>query len=280
MKLRWSLSCLCTLVSMAVLSGCSSTTSDVGGGANEPGLLVRQPEVVEKQLFEAMRDYYCEHKQWPQSLSDVEAYEVSRGADEGLFADFKDAHFESQRAIILTMNYQNALGVGRKVSFIAPPQCNGEATEGRVSIAGGRIRFELPTGFRLMGGADVKARWKSPPYPDAAWMNESDLLIAIRFGDVEVSPEELVGLSAELEQVYQGSIPGLVWLKKEPIAVNGRTLLEHEFESDSSRGRIVSYVISSTFDHKLVAITVIGPASSVVDVNDVARRIEQTLVIR
>jgi hypothetical protein len=280
MNLRALLSRIAIVLSLAVLPGCSSTTSDARGGATQGELLVRQPELVEKQLFEAMRDYYCEHKQWPQSLADVEVYEVSRGADEGLFADFKDAHFDSQRAIILTMTYQNALGIGRKVSFIAPPQCNGEATEGRVSIAGGRIRFDLPAGFRLMGGADVKARWKSPPYPDAAWVNEGDTLIAIRFGDVEVSADELVALSADLEQAYQSSIPSIAWLKREPIAVNGRTLLEHEFESDSSRGRIVSYVISSTFDNKLVAITVIGPVSSLVDVDEVARRIEQTLVIR
>jgi hypothetical protein len=178
------------------------------------------------------------------------------------------------------MNYRSVSGEERKVSFIAPPQCVGANSDGRVSIAAGRIRFDLPVGFRLMGGADVKARWKNPPYPDAGWKSEGDLIIAIRFGDIEVSEQELAGLSSELQRAYEGSVPGISWLKKEPMAVNGRTLLEHEFESDSSRGRVVSYVISSSFDQKLVAITVIGPVSKTAEVDDVARQIERTLVIR
>ncbi len=269
-----------TLLTVTSLFGCSSTSPNPNGAGGDGGLTVRKPELLEKQLFESMRDYYCDHKRWPESLDDVEAFEVARGANEGLFADFKKPHFESQRAIILTMNYENSVGVERKVSFIAPPQCEGGSSEGRVSIAAGRIRFALPSGFRLMGGADVKARWKNPPYPDAAWMGDSEILIAIRFGDVEVAEGELSGLSAELQEAYERSVPGLVWIKKEALAVKGRTLLEHEFESDSSRGRIASYVISAAFDRRLVAITVVGPADHRAEIDDVARSVEQTLSIR
>jgi hypothetical protein len=277
MKLRRISPLLATVLSIASLFGCSSTASGPGAGGES---IVRQPEVLEKQLFESMRDYYCERKQWPESLDDVEAFEVARGADEKLFAEFRNPRFTSQRAIILTMNYENALGAERKVSFITPPQCDDGDSEERVSIAAGRIRFGLPSGFRLMGGADVKARWKNPPYPDAVWIGDSDILIAIRFGDVEVSEADLVGLSAELTEAYERSVPGLGWLKKEAIAVKGRTLLEHEFDSDSSRGRIVSYVISASFDRRLVAITVIGPAAQLAQVDEIARSVEQTLSIR
>ena len=69
------------------------------------------------------------------------------------------------------------------------------------------------------------------------------------------------------------------WVRQGPLTIDGRTVLEHEFESDSSTGRIVNFVISTSFDGKLLAVTLISRAEDAARVEDVATRVERSLRI-
>jgi hypothetical protein len=130
-----------------------------------------------------------------------------------------------------------------------------------------------------MSADAVKARWKAPPFPDAVWSDENGVLIAIRFGDVEVTSEELEALAPSLTEAYEGSVPSLKWVRQGPRTIDDRTVLEHEFESDSSTGRLVNFVISISFDEKLLAITLISRAEDAARVGDIATQVESSLRI-
>lgn len=269
---------LCGL--MLALVGCSSLSGS--DGPSEPAqssLILRQPEVVEKELFKIISAYYCEHRSWPKAFGDIEEFEEARGRATAILADFKNANLSSQRAIILTVVYENALGVERKVSFIAPPRCDEDENADHVSIAAGRIRFALPEDFELLSGKEIKKKWRAPPYPDVVWRGDDDLLIAVRFGDVVVDKEGIRALESDIAAAYESSVPGLGWIRREETGAGGGAAVIHEFESDSTRGRLATRVLSTVFDGKLMAVTVIGLASDRARVDEVATTIDDTLSI-
>ena len=264
-----SVSRLVLCVVLVIVTGCG--TSSVGPEG--------ESESSEKHMFSVMSRYYCEHKRWPKTMDEVEAFAESVDESSIETGQFQNPTLESSRAVVLTLAYDNNLGARRKVSFIAPPRCDDEKVDGEISIAAGRIRFEVPTGFTLMSVEAIKGRWKTPPFPDAVWRDESGVLIAIRFGDVEVTSAELQTLEPSLTEAYEGSVPSLTWIRHGPRMIADRTILEHEFESDSSTGRLTNFVISTSFDDKLLAITLIGRAEDAARVEEMATHVESSLRI-
>jgi|GEM_PF-1415970 len=266
-------------ISIATLFGCSSSVSTPPAEPAQSALILRQPELVEKRLFSTVSDYYCEHKRWPASFADIEAFEERRGRPASELAEFRMPVISSQRAIVMTIKYQNALGVERTVSFIAPPRCDSGSDSSRVSIAAGRIKFSLLDGCELLSGKEIKRKWKAPPYPDVVWRGDDEILIAVRFGDVAVGKEEVRGLAPDIEAAYESSVPGLVWIQGDANHNGSVEGVVHEFESDSSRGRLVTRVFSTSFDGRLMAITVIGLATDRARVDEVAAAIDESLSI-
>ena len=110
-----------------------------------------------------------------------------------------------------------------------------------------------------MKASAVLARWKAPPYPDAAWSSGDGTLIAVRFGDVELQSGDTAAFFQDVSEAYEASVPSLVWRAKDVVTVGSKTMLRHEFESGSSRGQLVNVVLSGSFDGRLFAITVTGP---------------------
>jgi hypothetical protein len=263
------------LVALVIITGCGgSSVAPEGEGES-----VRGAQSSEKRMFSVMSRYYCEHKRWPKTLDEVTDFAESV-EEEGLaINDFLNPRLTSSRAVVLTLGYDTELGARRKVSFIAPPRCDDEKVDGEISIAAGRIRFEVPTGFALMNAEAVKARWRASPFPDAVWRDEDGLLIAIRFGDVEVTSMELEALVPSLTEAYESSVPSLKWLRKGHRVIDSRAVLEHEFESDSSTGRLVNFVISTSFDDKLLAISLMSRVEDAERVEKVAAQVESSLRI-
>lgn len=262
------LNTLLKLVTPALLLACSATTTTT----------VRPPEEFEEQAFKAMSSFYCEYKRWPENWQEFQEFVTSVGLGETVGADFPSASLESPRAIITTLDYQNMLGSPRKVSFIAPPQCEKAKDPEQVVMCGGRVTFRLPQGFSLMGGVAVKERWRAPPYPDAAWRGQSGgYIIAFRFGEVLVDRGAIADFKETLEAAYETSIPGLKWVQREVVEQNNLPLLLHEFESNSSRGRLATIVLSASFDGKLLSINVVGPVEGRSKVEELARLVTTSL---
>jgi hypothetical protein len=261
------------------LGGCASIDSP-----DKPTEPVSESAAVEKKLFRAVSDFYCTKLSWPKSVDELSAFEAAQRHDVSFLKQFTRATFSSPRAIVLTVSYSSPAGAPRKVSFLAPPRCNGASGRGanksEVSIAGGGIQFRLPRGFSLMKGAEIQSRWKAPPYPDAAWSAQDGTVIAIRFGDLELDDSQVSEALQDMIEAYEAVVPGLVWRGKESMPFGKKQMLRHEFESNSSSGTILNVVYSASFGGKLFAITITGPLDKQQSVSEVAQSVKSSLLVR
>jgi len=264
------------LLTCAVLgSGCASAPARVA-----PVVSPDDPESFEKAAFDVVSEYYCAQKAWPTTWAQVEDFKRERGEDAEWLKLAKEPSISSPRAILATLSYKTEQGAARRATYIAPPRCGKESEKGIVSVAAEGVVFRLPDGFELMRGAELQSKWKAPPYPDAAWGAQDGRVLAIRFGDVEMKPEELPDFAEDMAEAYEASIPSLVWTFKDSKVIDGKPVLYHEFQSVASTGPILNVVLSSTFDSRLFAITITGPSEQSDAVVQTARHIEQSLKIR
>lgn len=251
------------------------------GGCAQSASPLRPPEEFEKETFTAISSFYCEYKRWPNDWNEFDEFLTAVGKGDSLGEDYRNPVLESPRAVLATLSYESMLGAARRVSFIAPPQCEESGDERDVQMCGGRVSFRLLKEFTVMGGVVIKERWRAPPYPDAAWKSKSGgYVIAVRFGEVDLEPAAVADFKQTLEAAYETSIPSLKWLVREVVEQNGRVFLAHEFESTSSRGRIATVVISTSFSGKLLTINVVGPAEGRSQVEEFARNITNSLRIK
>lgn len=263
------------LACCALLVGCATTPPPPAANISQV-----EPESFEKIAFDVLSDYYCVQKKWPTAWTDVVEFQRDRGEEVVWLQTVDDPRISSPRAIFLSLSYNSAEGAPRRATYIAPPRCGKESEMGVVEIAAEGVVFKLPDGFELMPTKIVQQRWKAPPYPDAAWSASDGRLLAIRFGEVEIRPEELSKFADDMAEAYESSIPSLVWTFKDVKVISGKPVLYHEFQSAASTGPIVNVVFSSAFDNRLFAITITGPTEKADAVVQAARQVEQSLQIR
>jgi hypothetical protein len=187
----------------------------------------------------------------------------------------------SPRALLLVVRYKNMQGIDRKVTYIAPPECGSSKDSARVSMIGGRVSFKKVRGFEPLKAAEIKAKWKDGPYPDAAWRDETGaILITVSFGEVPVESSDLEVLKEELEAAYESSVPGVTWIEKNLAAGEEPPKLIHILSSDTPSGRSLSYSMSMSFDGRLLTISVSGPASRQREVEEVGNSVRHSLKLR
>jgi len=275
-KIFIRLTSLCLLAIPALLvGGCSTVPAPIS-----PLVSVEQPDVFEKEAFEVVADFYCSNKRWPVSWVEVEDFQRSRGREVVWLEAVEDPKLSSSRAIFFTLKYVSAEAKPRRATYIAPPHCGKDSVKGIVSIAAEGVVFELPAGFELLPAKEVQKRWKAPPYPDAAWGTSDGKVLAIRFGDLQIKPDELPQFAKDMAEAYEASIPSLVWTFKDSKNIGGKPVLYHEFKSTASTGPLINVVFSGVFDRHLFAITLTGPMDGAAGVVQAARQVESSLKIR
>ncbi len=260
---------LLVLVLVSWLCGCSSSNTVFPEREEREGV-VDTAAPVSEQLFELVKTFYCTYGAWPLSWEELQASGLFQNERRKLLEAITAVEMKSPRAVVLIVSYRDASGVVRKSAFLAPPSCGTGPSEGqgeqRMLMAGGRVSFGLSQAFRMLSRQEIQERWKSPPMPDAAWINSDDIVLAIRFGELEVGREELSELLDTLADAYEQAIPSLRWIQREVVSQNGNSYLVHEFESEGARDLIATGVVSTSFDNKLVSVTVTGKKSLLVDV--------------
>ncbi len=241
---------------------------------------VRDEALVHKELSL----FYCEQRRWPASWEEFTSWAalstsplVSKVGTSPRDS-FLGAKLTSPRAILLTVTYSDKTNAERLVSYIAPPTCQENQDPDTIAIAGERVTFQLPEGFSLLDPAAIQERWKNGAYPDVAWEDQSkSVILAVRFGEAQVSPQDLPTLARPLEQAFTKSVPKIAWIAKRVKSGGEQPRLIHEFESDSSRGRLVTVGMSFSFDEKLLSINLVGPAEKRKEVESAAEAVRATL---
>jgi len=260
-------------------AGCSARTSGTG-----PESASSESVRAETRFFKKVSAFYCAQYRWPKSWSELREFQASQGSEASFLDEFGAAEIQSPRAIVLTLSYVDKQGVRHKASFIAPPSCRpksqGEKASNVVAIAGDGVVFTLPERFSLMKAKEIQERWKAPPFPDAAWHREGGVLVAVRFGDLELSNDQVSDALQDMVEAYEAAVPSLVWRSKGVMSISGKTMLRHEFESASSSGTLLNIVYSGSYDGRLFAVTITGPSHVSQELSDVARQTEETLIVR
>lgn len=267
------------LVIVAGALGCSTREADL-----TPKAPLSESAKAEGRFFKEVSAFYCANFRWPTSWSEFAEFEISRGVASNLFDEFAEPLIQSPRAIVLNLSYLDRANVRRKASFIAPPSCDSNAMQRgesrNVAMAGDGVVFLLPEGFSLMKAGEIAERWKSPPFPDAAWQRADESLIAVRFGDLDLTDEEVTESLDDMVQAYESSLPSLVWRGKSVVAIADKSMLKHEFESTSSQGRIVNVVYTGSYNGRIFAVTITGPIEVADALSQVALQVEATLSVR
>jgi hypothetical protein len=273
------------LAGALVLFGCS-------------GLLARKPsttEAAEEALYSEVSEFYCARNRWPLNFDELTGFVAARTPRVNLATWFPSAEISSPRAIVANVQYDAQKGSAprpgeiavdkpevRRIALLAPPTC-GPASDDptMISMAGGRVSFRLPDGFEPLDRAAVSELWKDAPKPDVAWSHVgTKVLVAVRFGEAVASSETLSDLKDSLEAAYTASVPGLNWIVRDIDRKSPVPHVIHEFESDSSRGRQVTYSVSAPFDGRLLTLQVIGSSDVRVEVEKVATFVQDELLSR
>lgn len=258
------------VVTLSVTAGCST----------QKPAKVRPAESSEKYVFDSMSAFYCSQHRWPRTWDEFVHFDGLSKAAHHAVGEFLDPVMASPRAILLTVKYKNIQGVDRKVTFVAPPDCSG-AKGDEISIAGGRITFNLGKEFSLLGGEAVKAKWKGGPYPDAAWQDATQgIFVTVSFGEVQVTPDQLGTLKEELEATYESSIESLEWVERSLASEEDPPKLVHELKSGGPSGQVLSYAVTVSFDERLLTFSVAGPAMKQKQIERVADVLRRSLTLR
>jgi len=241
----------------------------------------RTPEAGEKTVFTAVSSFYCSERRWPKTWDELIHYEGLSTEAHHAVGEMIAPDLSSPRALLLVVRYKNMQGIDRKVTYIAPPECEGSKDAAYVSMVGGRVTFKKIPGFEPLKGVEIKAKWKDGPYPDAAWRDESGaVLITVSFGEVPVEPADLGGLKEELEAAYESSVPGVTWIERSLARDEEPPKLIHMLSSDTSSGRSLSYSMSMSFDTRLLTLSVSGPASRQKEVEEVGNSLRHSVRLR
>jgi hypothetical protein len=262
---------------VAALPGCGVFSRTRGSPQGSEG----DASAQEQRLFTHLSKFYCAQQRWPTSWQELATFSAEPAQSDADLSYFGAARLSSSRAIITTLEYRTPQQSARRVSFIAPPFCEERPAADTVSVAGGRVTFQLPVGFSVLGGEGVQERWKRPPYPDAAWEDPvSAVVLALRFGEAEIPAAGVAALKGKLESAYEKSVTNITWLTRKSRKSNGLALLLHEYESDSVRGRLVTVGLSFAFDGRLLTVNIVGPQAQRATVESVAEQIHASLVLR
>jgi hypothetical protein len=216
---------------------------------------------------------------------------VSRGGealDSETLSYFEGASVVIPRPILYSLEYtpkgapDSQLASRRRATFIAPPSCGDEELpDGGVSIAGGRVKCILPSGYLPLSLQQIKERWGSGPAPDVAWSDSTgNITVAVRFGEAQLTVQGMESFKAGVESAYARSVPGIQWHRRELSLQSVPPLLVHEFKSTSSRGMLRTVAYSLSFDGSLLSITVTGPESSAETVNTVSTLVRDSLTLK
>lgn len=121
-----------------------------------------------------------------------------------------------------------------------------------VSLAKGKVSFELPPGFRAMTEEMIRFKFPRGNPPTHVYANEKlNVSVAITFSPQPLSPGQLPELKSAMEQTLPRMVPGLKWLAREIVEINGTRWVHFELTSHAIDTDIHNHMYMTSFDGKL-----------------------------
>ena len=121
----------------------------------------------------------------------------------------------------------------------------------RVSLGDGRVSFVPPAGFKAWTKEQIGAKYLRGNPPQYVFANETGAVtVAVTFSPSKVAPEQLPEFKTALEQMLPRMIPGLQWIAREFVTINGRKWLHLEMTSHALDTDIHNHVCATSFAGK------------------------------
>jgi hypothetical protein len=127
------------------------------------------------------------------------------------------------------------------------------SAEDRVFFAGRKVSFVPPAGFRPMTEEMIRFKFPRGNPPQQVYANEKmSVSVAITFSPQVLSPRQLPDLKSAMEQTLPGLVPGLAWLAREIVEINGVEWVHFELTSHAIDTDIHNHMYMTSFNGKML----------------------------
>ena len=124
-----------------------------------------------------------------------------------------------------------------------------------VSFAGGRLTLDIPDGFRVLTDEEIGLKFPSASRPQYVYANErGGVSIAITFSQAAVDLERLHALKSAMEQMLPRLTPGLQWIARETVEINGQSWVHFEFTTFAVDTDIRNHMYLTAFDGRMLGV--------------------------
>ncbi|MDQ3684842.1 MAG: hypothetical protein M3430_04480 [Acidobacteriota bacterium] len=130
---------------------------------------------------------------------------------------------------------------------VVPVGCANE----RVSLGDGRVSFVPPAGFKAWTEEQIKTKYIRGNPPQYVFANVTGTVtVAVTFSPARVAPEQIQEYKESMEQILPRLIPGLEWVTREFVEIDGRKWMHLEMKSYAIDTDIHNHLYSTSFNGK------------------------------
>jgi hypothetical protein len=123
----------------------------------------------------------------------------------------------------------------------------------RFKLGDGRVSFIPPAGFKQLTKEEIAKKYFRGNPPQYVFGNETlSVNVAVTFSNANVSSEQLPEYKEAMEELLPRLIPGLKWLKRELIEIDGRKWCHFELTSYALDTDIHNHLYSTSLDGKVL----------------------------
>jgi hypothetical protein len=132
------------------------------------------------------------------------------------------------------------------------------AAQETVKLAGGRVSFVPPAGFKPLSREDVLVKFGrrgEANAPELVYANDNErqtVTVAVGFNGQNVPADRLPEVKQLLEADFERSLPGLKWRTREIVELNGARFIHFHLRAAAVDTEIVNDVYVTVFDGRLL----------------------------
>ena len=137
-----------------------------------------------------------------------------------------------------------------------------------VPLLDGQLSFDTPLGFRAWTVEEIAQKYPNARPPQHVYANERGTVsIALTHSETAVAPAQLSRLQLAMEQLLPRTIPGLEWIAREMLEINGQPWVHFELTSFAVDTDIHNHMYLTSLDGRMLGVNM----NSTVSEYDVSR---------
>jgi hypothetical protein len=154
----------------------------------------------------------------------------------------------------------------------------------RVRLKGGRISFMPPAGFKPMPKEEIALRFGRKSAADAPEVIYSDerlnASVAVGFIGSGLRAAQLDEAKKVVEADYERRVPGVEWIKREIITLDGRRWIHLYAKAPAVDAGIVNDLYATIFDGQLLTFSFKSSIAEYEKYKDSLRQSAQTITVK